>query len=69
MGIDNYLEEIKEEVRSLDDEEIKDVRDRVALMESIMVAQDKHMERLQNRIKTLELRVKELEEEEDNTWK
>lgn len=65
MGLDDLTEDVREEVNSLDDDEIKDHADRVSLLSQIAINLDGRTERLESRISDLESRVDELEKQQE----
>jgi len=61
MGLDDLTNEVKEEVGTLSDDEIKEHSDRVVLLSEIVVNLDGRAERLEDRVSDLQSRVNELE--------
>lgn len=53
-GAESYIEQIKEEAKKVDDEELRDLSERVALLSQIIVTMTGQMEELEERVAELE---------------
>lgn len=69
MGLEDIVDETKEEVKKVDDEEIKNYQDRVEKLSEIVVKQDKRIEDLEEQIHNLEMTLSSIETVQDNIVK
>lgn len=63
MDVDDLIEDVQEEVHALEEEEVKDARDRLAILTQTQISIDKQLEELDGRLGVLEHKVEQIIDE------